>query len=133
MQQFGWVRWIDGVFLDAQTPRDVVDTLVNFLGLDQAADSRNQIIHLCDAHFSTDEAGGEAIVIKLSEVRQIVLVPRDASSLGEIQLFAHLVDLAIQLAQRRQQLIAESLLDPLNVIAYWRPYIKYLDYEMIIE
>ena len=133
MQQFGWVRWIDGVFLDAQTPRDVVDTLVNFLGLDQATDSRNQIMHLCDAHFSTNEAGGEAIVIKLSEARQIVLVPRDASSLGEIQLFAHLVDLAIQLAQRRQQLIAESLLDPLTGLLNRRGWDAYCESQQAVS
>ena len=133
MQQFGWVRWIDGVFLDAQTPRDVVDTLVNFLGVDQATDSRNQITHLCDAHFSTDEAVGESIVIKLSEVRQIVLVPRDESSLGEIQLFAHLVDLAIQLAQRRQQLIAESLLDPLTGLLNRRGWDAYFESQQAVS
>lgn len=127
MQQFDWIRWIDGVFLDAQTPRDVVDTLVEFLGLDQATDSKNQIIHLCDAHFSTNEAGGEAIVIKLSEARQIVLVPEDASSLSEIQLFAHLVGLGIQLAKRRQELIAESLLDPLTGLLNRRGWDAYFE------
>ena len=133
MQQFGWVRWIDGVFLNAQTPRDVVDTLVNFLGLDQTTDSKNQITHLCDAHFSTDEAGGEVIVIKLSEARQIVLVPRDASTLSEIQLFAHLVDLGIQLAQRQQQLIAESLLDPLTGLLNRRGWDAYFESQRAVS
>lgn len=133
MQQFGWVRWIDGVFLNAQTPRDVVDNLVNFLGLDQTTDSKNQITHLCNAHFSTDEAGGEVIVIKLSEARQIVLVPRDASSLGEIQLFAHLVDLAIQLAQRRQQLITETLLDPLTGLLNRRGWDAYFESQRAVS
>lgn len=133
MQQFGWVRWIDGVFLDAQTPRDVVDTLVKFLGLDQATDSKNQIVHLCDAHFSTNEADSEAIVIKLSEARQIVLVPKDASSLGEIQLFVHLVGLGIQLAQRRQELIAESLLDPLTGLLNRRGWDAYFEWQLTVS
>jgi diguanylate cyclase (GGDEF)-like protein len=133
MQQFGWVRWIDRVFLDAQTPRDVADALVNFLGLDQATDSKNQIIHLCDALFLTNEADCEAIVIKLSEARKIALVPKNASSLGEIQLFVHLVGLGIQLTQRRQELIAESLLDPLTGLLNRRGWDAYFESQQAVS
>lgn len=127
MQQFAWIRWIDSIFLDAKTPRDIVDSLINFLGLGRATTDENQIMHLCDANFLTNEAGSQAIVIKLSDTRQIALIPKNQSCVREIHCFVHLVSLGIELANRRQKLIAESLRDPLTGLLNrrgWDSYFK---------
>ena len=94
---------------------------------------RNQITHLCDALFFNRRGWWRSDRHQIIQSTSNCIGPERCIESGEIQLFAHLVDLAIQLAQRRQQLIAESLLDPLTGLLNRRGWDAYFESQQAVS
>ena len=111
MQQFSWMSLVDAMFLESKQQRDVVEILINSLGLDSERQFPNQLSELGQASFESLPEDDLLIKIHLSSSRIIRIRAHDESRLLELQSFVHLVKLAMTNAEQRETLVLASLTD----------------------
>jgi diguanylate cyclase (GGDEF)-like protein len=126
MQQFSWISLVDAMFLESALRRDVVGILIEGLGLDSNQSARGQLDHLGHASFECSQPNDLEVTIPLSPSRMITVQASCASNLSELQLFAHLVQLALKTAERRESLVVESMSDPLTSLCNRRGFEHYI-------
>ena len=126
MQQFRWMSLVDAMFLEATLRRDVVEILIEGLGLDPNQATPSQLVHLGQASFARAQSNDLEVTIPLSPSRMITVQASCASNLSELQLFAHLVQLALKTAERRESLVVESMSDPLTSLCNRRGFEHYI-------
>jgi diguanylate cyclase (GGDEF)-like protein len=127
MQQFSWMSLIDAMFLESTLRRDAVDILMKGLGLNPDKSPLNQLAHLGQASFERFQPNDLLVTIPLSSSRIINVQANCASDLSELQLFVHLVQLALQTAERRESLVLESISDPLTSLMNRRGFEQYIE------
>ena len=126
MQQFKWISLVDAMFLESTLRRDVVEILIEGLGLDPNQPTPSQLVHLGRASFARSQPNDLEVTIPLSPSRMITVQASCASNLSELQLFAHLVQLALKTAERRESLVVESMSDPLTSLCNRRGFEHYI-------
>src|SRR6056300_370288 len=126
MQQFRWISLVDAMFLESALRRDVVKILIEGLGLVPNQPPRSQLAHLGQASFARTQPNDLEVTIPLSPSRMITVQASSASNLSELQLFAHLVQLALKTAERRESLVVESMSDPLTSLRNRRGFEHYI-------
>ena len=126
MQQFRWMSLVDAMFLESASRRDVVEILIKGLGLDPNQPARGQLAHLGQASFARAQPNDLDVMIPLSPSRMIAVQASSASNLSELRLFAHLVQLALKTAERRESLVLESMSDPLTLLCNRRGFEHYI-------
>lgn len=126
MQQFSWMSLVDAMFLESKQKRDVVEILINSLGLDSEKQSPNQLAELGQASFESLPEDDLLIKIHLSSSRIIRIRAHDESRLLELQSFVHLVKLAMTNAEQRETLVLASLTDQLTSLLNRRGWEHYL-------
>jgi len=127
MQQFSWMSLVDAIFLESTLRRDVVEILIEGLGLDPNQPARSRLAHLGQASFERAQPNDLEVTIPLSSSRVINVQANCASNLSELQLFAHLVQLALKTAERRDSLIVKSMSDPLTSLYNRRGFEHYIE------
>ena len=127
MQQFRWMSLVDAMFLESTLRRDVVEILIEGLGLDPNRPARSQLAHLGEPSFERSLPNDLEVTIPLSSSRMITMQANCASNLSELQLFAHLVQLALKTAERRESLVLESMSDPLTSLCNRRGFEHYIE------
>jgi len=127
MQQFRWMSLVDAMFLESASRRDVVEILIEGLGLDLNQPTPSQLAHLGQASFARAQSNDLEVTIPLSPSRMITVQASSASNLSELQLFAHLVQLALKTAERRESLVLESMSDPLTSLRNRRGFEHYME------
>ena len=127
MQQFSWMSLVDAMFLESASRRDVVEILIEGLGLDLNQPTPSQLAHLGQASFARAQSNDLEVTIPLSPSRMITVQASSASNLSELQLFAHLVQLALKTAERRESLVLESMSDPLTSLRNRRGFETYME------
>jgi len=127
MQQFSWMSLVDAMFLESTLRRDVVEILIEGLGLDPNRPARSQLAHLGEPSFERSLPNDLEVTIPLSSSRMITMQANCASNLSELQLFAHLVQLALKTAERRESLVLESMSDPLTSLCNRRGFEHYIE------
>ena len=127
MQQFRWMSLVDAMFLEATLRRDVVEILIEGLGLDLNQPTPSKLAHLGQASFARAQSNDLEVTIPLSPSRMITVQASSASDLSELQLFAHLVQLALKTAERRESLVFESMSDPLTSLCNRRGFEHYME------
>jgi len=90
------------MFLESSLRRDVVKILIEGLGLEPNQPPFNQLVHLGQASFERSEPNDLLVTIPLSSSRLISIQANCALNLPELRLFAHLVQLALKTADRRE-------------------------------
>ena len=126
MQQFRWMSLVDAMFLESKQRRDVVEILINSLGLDSERQFPNQLSELGQASFESFPEDELLIKIHLSSSRIIRIRAHDESRLLELQSFAHLVRLALTNASQRELLVLASMTDQLTSLLNRRGWEHYL-------
>ena len=126
MQQFRWMSLVDAMFLESALRRDVVEILIEGLGLDSNQPARSQLAHLGQASFECSRPNDLEVTIPLSPSRMITVQANCATNLSELQLFAHLVQLALKTAERHESLVLESMSDPLTSLCNRRGFEHYI-------
>lgn len=126
MQQFSWMSLVDTMFLESSLRRDVVKILIEGLGLEPNQPPFNQLVHLGQASFERSEPNDLLVTIPLSSSRLISIQANCALNLPELRLFAHLVQLALKTADRRESLVFESMSDPLTSVMNRRGFEHYI-------
>lgn len=126
MQQFSWMSLVDAMFLESSLRRDVVRILIKGLGLEPNQLPLNPLIHLGQASFERSQPNDLLVTIPLSSSRMINIQANCASNFSELQLFAHLVQLALKTADRRESLVLESMSDPLTSVMNRRGFEHYI-------
>ena len=127
MQQFSWMSLVDAMFLESTLRRDVVEILIEGLGLNPNQHPPSQLAHLGQASFESCQSNDLEVTIPLSSSRTITVQANSLSNLSELQLFAHLVQLALQTAGRRESLVLESMSDPLTSLSNRRGFEHYME------
>ena len=127
MQQFSWMSLVDAMFLESTLRRDVVEILIEGLGLNPNQHPPSQLAHLGQASFESYQSNDLEVTIPLSSSRTITVQANSLSNLSELQLFAHLVQLALQTARRRESLVLESMSDPLTSLSNRRGFEHYME------
>ena len=127
MQQFRWMSLVDAMFLESASRRDVVEILIEGLGLDPNQPALSRLAHLGQASFERAQPNDLEVTIPLSSSRVINVQANCASNLSELQLFAHLVQLALKTAERRESLVFESMSDPLTSLCNRRGFEHYME------
>src|SRR6056300_1110042 len=127
MQQFRWMSLVDAMFLESASRRDVVEILIEGLGLDPNQPTPSQLVHLGRASFARSQPNDFEVTIPLSPSRVISIQANCASNLSELELFAHLVQLALKTAERRESLVLESMSDPLTSLCNRRGFEHYME------
>ena len=127
MQQFRWMSLVDAMFLESTLRRDAVEILIEGLGLDPNQPTPSQLVHLGQASFARAQSNDLEVTIPLSPSRMITVQASSASNLSELQLFAHLVQLALKTAERRESLVLESMSDPLTSLRNRRGFEHYME------
>ena len=126
MQQFKWMSLVDAMFLESKQRRDVVEILINSLGLDSERQFPNQLSELGQASFESFPEDELLIKIHLSSSRIIRIRAHDEARLLELQSFAHLVRLALTNASQRELLVLASMTDQLTSLLNRRGWEHYL-------
>jgi len=126
MQQFRWMSLVDAMFLESKQRRDVVEILINSLGLDSERQFPNQLSELGQASFESFPEDELFIKIHLSSSRIIRIRAHDESRLLELQSFAHLAQLALTNASQRESLVLASMTDQLTSLLNRRGWEHYL-------
>ena len=126
MQQFRWMSLVDAMFLESKQRRDVVEILINSLGLDSERQFPNQLSELGQASFESFPEDELLIKIHLSSSRIIRIRAHDESRLLELQSFAHLAQLALTNASQRESLVLASMTDQLTSLLNRRGWEHYL-------
>ena len=126
MQQFSWMSLVDAMFLESKQRRDVVEILINSLGLDSERQFPNQLSELGQASFESFPEDELLIKIHLSSSRIIRIRAHDESRLLELQSFAHLAQLALTNASQRESLVLASMTDQLTSLLNRRGWEHYL-------
>jgi len=126
MQQFKWMSLVDAMFLESKQRRDVVEILINSLGLDSERQFPNQLSELGQASFESFPEDELLIKIHLSSSRIIRIRAHDESRLLELQSFAHLAQLALTNASQRESLVLASMTDQLTSLLNRRGWEHYL-------
>lgn len=127
MQQFKWLSLVDAMFLESASRRDVVEILIEGLGLNPNQLTPSQLVHLGQASFARAQSNDLEVTIPLSSARMITVQASCASNLSELQLFAHLVQLALKTSERRESLILKSISDPLTSLSNRRGFENYME------
>jgi len=127
MQQFSWISLVDAMFLESTLRRDVVEILIEGLGLGPNQPTPSQLVHLGRASFARSQPNDLEVTIPLSPSRMIAVQANCASNLSELQLFAHLVQLALKTAERRESFVVESMSDPLTSLCNRRGFEHYME------
>ena len=127
MQQFSWISLVDAMFLESTLRRDVVEILIEGLGLGPNQPTPSQLVHLGRASFARSQPNDLEVTIPLSPSRMITVQASCASNLSELQLFADLVQLALKAAERRESLVLESMSDPLTSLRNRRGFEHYIE------
>ena len=127
MQQFSWMSLVDTMFLESALRRDVVEILIAGLGLNPNQHPPSRLAHLGQASFERCQSADLEVTIPLSSSRIIIVQAHSLSNLSELQLFAHLVQLALQTAERRESLVLESMSDPLTSLSNRRGFEFYME------
>jgi diguanylate cyclase (GGDEF)-like protein len=126
MQQFKWMSLVDAMFLESKQRRDVVEILINSLGLDSERQFPNQLSELGQASFESFPEDELLIKIHLSSSRIIRIRAHDESRFLELQSFAHLAQLALTNASQRESLVLASMTDQLTSLLNRRGWEHYL-------
>jgi len=105
----------------------VVEILIEGLGLDPNQPATSQLAYLGQASFERSQPNDLEVTIPLSSSRTIAVQANCALNLSELQLFAHLVQLALQTAERRESLVVESMVDPLTSLNNRRGFEHYIE------
>ena len=127
MQQFSWMSLVDAMFSESASRRDVVEILIEGLGLDPDRPTLSQLAPLGQASFARAQSIDLEVTIPLSPSRMITVQANCASNLSELQLFAHLVQLALKTAERRESLVLQSMSDPLTSLCNRRGFEHYME------
>ena len=127
MQQFSWMSLVDAMFSESASRRDVVEILIEGLGLDPDRPTLSQLAPLGQASFARAQSIDLEVTIPLSPSRMIAVQANCASNLSELQLFAHLVQLALKTAERRESLVLQSMSDPLTSLCNRRGFEHYME------
>ena len=127
MQQFSWISLVDAMFSESASRRDVVEILIEGLGLDPDRPTLSQLAPLGQASFARAQSIDLEVTIPLSPSRIIAVQANCASNLSELQLFAHLVQLALKTAERRESLVLQSMSDPLTSLCNRRGFEHYME------
>jgi len=117
---------VDAMFLESKQRRDVVEILINSLGLDSERQFPNQLSELGQASFESFPEDELLIKIHLSSSRIIRIRAHDESRLLELQSFAHLAQLALTNASQRESLVLASMTDQLTSLLNRRGWEHYL-------